>query len=402
MIWKAEPEKVLRFITDNFELLRDLYRAQLADNVVHTVDFDRLARHTGEVTTRRLFEYKLLQRQYDDIRLSEPLRAFLAYLLNEYKPLLPEELEKYRLSLDELYERISQPGDNDPVLLAERLDALYDEVQRFMENVENNTSQLLRATQQLKSNREQMPYSERIRRARHLIEHYIEPLNRILDVQQPQSIANVLTRISAFVNVERFHAVSPRLGDRFAQLHELLREADRRIVGQSRILTRELLPLLDRLQTESEILTGWLYFLERPFQRPAPPMPARRHLSLTGRTIGSELRLFLQQFVERPPAVLLPESAATASNANGAYFDRRAYRSQLDAALPLDDYFRWCGETLYERETQPSTERFFRICSLLFEEGNRYALEFQNARTRVSVDGHQFDMPQIRVTQSTN
>ena len=155
MIWKADPDKVLRFIEENFGLFQQLYRAQLDDNVVAGQAFDEIVRGSGDITVRRMFDYKLLIPQYNDYRLSEPLRQFMAFLLSEFKPLLPEELDKYRISLEELLDRIGGAGKyHSPVLLRERLDALYDEIQRFLDNVESNTGQLLRATQELKTNKD--------------------------------------------------------------------------------------------------------------------------------------------------------------------------------------------------------------------------------------------------------
>ena len=91
MILKADPDKILRFISENFELVRALYLAQLAGNVISREQFNALTRHTGDISINRLFEYKLLTEQYDDIRLNEPVRAFLAFLISEFRPLLPSE-----------------------------------------------------------------------------------------------------------------------------------------------------------------------------------------------------------------------------------------------------------------------------------------------------------------------
>jgi hypothetical protein len=399
MIWKADPDKVLRFIEENFDLFRRLYRAQLDDNVVAGQDFDQMVRGSGDVTVKRLFEYKLLIPQYNDYRLSEPLRQFLGFLLSEFKPLLPEELEKYRVSLEELLDRIAGVDKyQNPVLLRERLDALYDEVQRFLDNVESNTGQLLRATQELKTNKDQMTFSERVRKARHLIEHYIDPLSRILDVHNPESIANVLTRISGAVNQARFVASEPRIADRYTQLHDLLRVADRRMVDQSRIITRELLPLIERLQRESEILNGWVYFLERPFHREVPRLPKRHAFSLLGDSMETEVQFFLEQFIKRPAAVVLNTDASPPAS-TGSYFDRRAYLKRLDRALPVDDYFGWCHEALQTFEDRPSRTRFFRICSLAFEEGERLQMIFSEDRAQVAVDGVSFIMPRVAVTR---
>lgn len=397
MIWKADPDKVLRFLEENFELFRLLYQAQLDDNVVSGQTFEILVRGYSEVTVKRILEYKLLIPQYNDYRLSEPLRQFLGFLMSAYKPLLPEELDKYRVSMEELLDRIS--GSNsatNPILLRERLDALYDEVQRFLDNVESNTGQLLRATQELKTNVDQLTYSERVQKARHLIEHYIEPLSRILDVHQPASIANVLTRMSTSVNHARFLETEPRISDRYTQLHDLLRAADQRMVEQSRLLTRELLPMIERLKRESETLNGWMFFLERPFHRPVPRLPKRHAFSLLGHTIDKELQFFLEQFIRRPQAMVV-RTGSGLQVSRQAYFDRRIYWAKLKGSLPVPDYFEWCYQMLHGDEARPTRARFFRLCSLAFEEGDQLELKFDQERTRLNVDGVVMELPKVQV-----
>ncbi|MCB9266656.1 MAG: hypothetical protein H6558_16645, partial [Lewinellaceae bacterium] len=156
MILKADPDKVLRFLVENFELVRSLYLAQLEGNVISREQFNALTKHTGDISINRLFEYKLLSEQYEDIRLNDPVRAFLAFLISEFKPLLPSELEKYRTSFVELFTAVQECPEGEQPILLEQLQALYDEVQRFLENVENNTGQLLRETQHLKANKDKM------------------------------------------------------------------------------------------------------------------------------------------------------------------------------------------------------------------------------------------------------
>jgi hypothetical protein len=397
MILKAAPDKALRFLEDNFALLRSLYRWQLEHNFISQEQFNRLTREKADVVVKRLLDYKLLLPQADGFRLNEPVRAFLAFLLNEFKPLLPEELAKYRLAFEALYTRIQENRDGDVLILAERLDALYQELRQFLGNVESNTSQLLKNSQYLKANKGEIPYSDRVRRARHLIEHYIEPLNRILDVQQPASIANLLTQISAYINVQRFEHPHSGIRQRLERLHELLREAEARIVRQSHIVTRELLPLIERLQTESEILSGWLHFLERPFLHRLPEMPARRLFSLTGQNIGVGLELFLQQFERRPADIVLQETETAALDEEQIYFNRRRYHNALMEALPIDNYFRWCYRSMQEHEAMPSKERFLKIASLLFEEAEQLEISFSEQRIQLVVGGKSFDLPVIRV-----
>ncbi|MCO6480318.1 MAG: hypothetical protein J5I94_27000, partial [Phaeodactylibacter sp.] len=391
MILKADPNKVLRFIVENFELVRSLYLAQLEGNVISREQFNALTKHTGDISINRLFEYKLLTEQYDDIRLNEPVRAFLAFLISEFKPLLPSELEKYRTSFSELFTAVQEiPEEGEQPILLEQLEALYDEVQRFLENVENNTGQLLRETQHLKANKDKMEYGERIRRARHLIEYYIAPLNSILDLQHSESIASLLGQISAYANRERLVHGYQLARDRFGQLHELLRGGNERILRQSRILSRELLPLIERLQTESEILSGWLFFLERPFRHDVPSFTTRSYRNFFGSSMGANVALFMEQFVQRAEAVILQEEEIAAVDRHEVLFDRQLYVESLREQLPVGDFFGWCRERLYQNEQLPSTERFLKICSIVFEDSEQYEAEFTGRRIEIELEDFVF------------
>jgi len=402
MILKAAPDRVLRFLEDNFELFRQLYRVQLEHSFISKTVFERLTQDKADVIVKRTLDYKLLVPQSGGFRFNEPVRGFLALLLNEFKPLLPEELAKYRSAFRSLFERIQEYRDGDILILAERLDAFYQELLEFLENVESNTSQLLRNSQYLKANKGEMTYSERVRQARHLIEHYIEPLNRILDVKRKDSIANLLNGISAYLNVERFNHPHSGIRQRLERLHELLRDAERKILRQSHVVTRELLPLIERLQTESEILSGWLYFLERPFLHEVPDMPARRLFSLTGSSIGVGLELFLQQFEHRPEDIVLRESETEAIDSQQVYFNRQYYQQALEESLPLPNYFAWCYERMQEHEAVPSRERFLKIGSLLFEESEQYEAVFTGGRLRLQVEGVIYDLPVMEVGNRGN
>mgnify|MGYP006266848739 CR=1 FL=1 len=402
MILKAAPDKALRFLEDNFELFRALYRLQLDHNIISREQFGLATADKADVIVKRMLDYKLVVNQPNGYRINEPVRAFLAFLLNESKPLLPEELTKYRQAFRELFQRIQEFRDEDILILAERLDAFYQELQQFLENVESNTGQLLRSSQYLKANKGEMAYSERIRRARHLIEYYIEPLNSILDIQRKEAITNLLNQVSAYVNVERFSHPHSGIRQRFERLHELLRDAEGRILRQSHVVTRELLPLIERLQTESEILSGWLYFLERPFLHEVPTVPARRLFSLTGSNVGVSLELFLQQFERRPADIVLKAEEAEPVDTRRVYFNRRQYQRALESDLPLDNYFQWCYAMMNRYEAMPSTERFLKIGSLLFEEADQYDAEFSEERVAVRIDGAVFNLPVMAVRRKAS
>ena len=92
-------------------------------------------------------------------------------------------------------------------------------------------------------------------------------------------------------------------------------------------------------------------------------MPARRKFSITGSNIGASLHLFLQQFERRPKEIVFNEAETKSINRQHLYFDRKRYQKQLQAALPVSNYFSWCLDIMHQYEQMPDTERFLNLAS---------------------------------------
>jgi len=397
MIYKAEPDKVLRFVQDNFNLLRELYRLQLRDSIVSQDAFQALTTYQGEVIKKRLFDYKLLTERNGDYRLTEAVRQFLGFLLNEFKPLLPAQLRRYQISLGDLFGLLQTTPASQEDLLLERQEHLYDEILSFLDNVAGNTSQLLRKTQRLKSNKRQLSYPERVHQARHLIEHYIQPLNQILNHQNENSITRLLWRMGERMILEKIATHSPTIQERYEQLDDLLRSANEHLLRQSRIITRELLPLLERLQRESEVLNGWLFFLESPLLRPVPDFTKPSRYPTFSDQTESEVRFFLEQFANRQEGILISVAGAATENSLPRFFDSRTYARRLQAALPVANYFQWCIDTLQQYESQLDAQHFIQLASLVFDETANYTLLFSESRVRLQLAGITYLAPVIEV-----
>ena len=396
MILKAEPDKILRFVRDNFSTLSALYRVQLRDGSISQDDFEGLTRFHADIIKKRLFDYKLLSEQYGDYRLTEAVRQFLGFLLNEFKPLLPAQLRRYKTSLEDLFTLLQGTAQDKSDVMEERQEHLYDEILSFLDNVAGNTNQLLRKTQRLKRNKQQLNYPDRIRKARHLIEHYIAPLNQILDHRNPESITSLLWRMNQRVNLEKLSAHAPGVQSRYAQLDDLLRSTNDHLLRQSRIITRELLPLLERLKRESEVLNGWLYFLESPFLRPIPDFAKSVRYPAFSDQTETEVRFFFEQFVHRQEQI----SLAVGQEENldkPAFFNAQFYQNQLQEALPITNYFSWCATTMNQYEEVVDPDHFIQLCSLVFDETEEYTLEFSSEKTTLQLGAQHYWAPVIKV-----
>lgn len=397
-MFKAPPDRILRFVSDNFELLGDLYRLELREHIIPADQFARMTQFRSEIATQRLFDYKLLRSYGGDYRLTERVAGFLSFLLNEFRPLLPAQINRFYQSLLDLFNLIQSNPDTEGTLLADRLEQLYNEVLRLDDNVSGNTAQLLKETEALKTKKRHLEYRERVRRARHLIEHYVEPLNRILDLQHPQSVASLLQTIQRYANMARLGDYPPHILDRFEQLHRLLYQVNGGLLRQSGIIARELLPFIDRMRRESEVLNGWLYFLEEPMLRPVPDEMPRINISVRGDQVGPDFQLFLQQ--ARPSQERLQLQAGAFSqptNQPVILFDRRAYQQQLQRAVPLDNFLGWCQKALSNSELPMDLDHFIQLCNLLFDERPTFQIHFHEERIQLSVGTVHLDAPRIEL-----
>ncbi|MBI3233581.1 MAG: hypothetical protein HYZ42_06000, partial [Bacteroidetes bacterium] len=279
------------------------------------------------------------------------------------KPLLPETIEKYNSSISKLYQKIVEGIDGDTQILKLRVTELGTEIKAFFELVERNTIGLLKETRIIKANVEKIDYREKIIRASRWIEEYIVPLNRILDVNHSESVANKLHTIGQFINTKRLSFADEQLRLQFEQLYHLIISINDGLLKQSKIITTELLPLIDRIRTESMILTGWIEFLDNPekYATPALLRPVRDFGY--SNNIYLNTKEFFEQFTKEDIVYL--EDVRTEKEK--WIFNKKFYKKKLQSDLPVKDFFVWCGQTLTEEYKTIELTKLFELVGLVFE-----------------------------------
>ncbi|MBL7942500.1 MAG: hypothetical protein JNM00_07025, partial [Flavobacteriales bacterium] len=331
----------------------------------------------------------------EDFEMRDAYFKMMEFLLLEFKPLLPETIEKYMLSISELHlkirKSIAQQSDRD--ILQERVKNLNQQIREFVDMVEKNTWRLLNETRDLKSNIERIEYREKVHKASFWIEYYILPLNKILDVNHAESIAQKLLEISEFANRRRLDFEDETVRTEFEKLYVQLIQTNGDLLRQSKILTNELLPLLERIRTESLILTGWIEFLRNPYKANTPPMLKTSRGLVYAKDMLYKVREFFQQF-EHPENVYLEED-------NDPFdkwiFDREMYKGKLNAELPVTDFFNWCVKELGTSFSEIETEKFFAMTGLIFDEEFSIEYNTEGARTNIRTTTSKLTVPMLRI-----
>lgn len=360
---RAEPRTILRFLLENFEALRDIYECQLADGIVKKEILKTICGNYGTNIQSQLLEYKILRAIDDDFEFHSVYQNLIEFIISEFKPLLPETIEKYNSSISKLFQKIVEGIDGDTHILKLRVTELGTEIKAFFELVERNTIGLLKETRVIKANVEKIDYREKIIRASRWIEEYIVPLNRILDVNHSESVANKLHTIGQFVNTKRLSFADEQLRLQFEQLYHLIISINDGLLKQSKIITTELLPLIHRIRTESMILTGWIEFLDNPekYATPALLRPVRDFGYSDN--IYLNTKEFFEQFTKED-IVYLDDDRAEKEK---WIFNKKFYKNKLQSDLPVNDFFVWCGQTLTEEYKTIELAKFFELVALVFE-----------------------------------
>lgn len=393
---KSEPKSILQFMASHYDLLRDLFDIQVKNNIITKEALNISIESYDKNIREQLTEYQILVEQNDDFAFNEPYLILFEFIHQKFKPLLPEEIEHFGEAIRTLFLKIKEGINEDKNILLERIEALSIQIKRFTNAIVNNTKSLLAESKELKANNKKIDYQEKIQKARYLIENYISPLNTILDVNHSQSIYNELLNISQFTNIKRFDYIDESIRREFEKLYHLLRQVVKDLNSQSIILTNELLPLIDRIKTESEYLRGFHFYLTNGncYKEIKPPkifVPIRDNIY--NRFIYENTKEYFEQFKHEDEIIVVEDS----QQISDWVFDKLKYKESLNKNLPIEDFFKWCESSIRQESENFSFDHFFMVTSLLFEDDYEISVHKDGKNISVSNENSELVMPKLTI-----
>ena len=388
-------------MANHFDLLRQLFDIQVKNEIILKNQVNDTLHEFESDIENQLFEHKILVQQNDDYVINEPYFVLFEFVLQQFKPLLPEEIEKYGQSIRTLFLNIKEGINNDKNILLDRIEALSNEIKKFKNAVTNNTISLLNESRELKANNRKIEYQEKVQKARYLIEYYIIPLNTILDLNHSQSIYNELLAISQFSNNKRFDYSDESIRRQFEKLYNLLRQVVKDISQQSTILSNELLPLLDRIKTESEYLQGFIYYLTNMncYKGIKPPILFNTTRdNLYNPYIYENTKEYFEQFKNEEDVFIEEEP----TDIEQWIFNKSEYKSKLNSKLPVTDFFSWCKDAIEHEKADFDIDSYFMVTSLIFEEEYEVQQDEERRSITIKTKRGEFIMPKLQINQIKN
>jgi hypothetical protein len=390
---KAEPRTILSFLHANFDVVKDLFSYQIADGLITKEVYDMLIQKHGHTMNIRLREYRVIRSLGSDYEMRDVYFKLMEFLMFEFKPLLPETIEKYKGSISELFLKIRKYENQDRDILQERIKNLSHQVREFVDLVERNTFRLLAETRELKSNIDRIEYREKVQKASFWIEYYILPLNRILDVKHSESVTSTVLDVSEYANRRRLDFQDETIRMEFEKLYSQLIQTNTDLLRQSKVLVNELLPLLERIRTESLILTGWIEFLRNPYKMDTPPLLKGTRTMVYAKDMLYKVREFFEQF-SVSDYVTLEDGVV---DFDKWIFDRELFKGNLTKSLPVNDFFSWCYQELQKDFQDIETDKFFALCGLLFDGDLQIEFPKKAERVTLTTTTSSISLPKIKV-----
>lgn len=391
-----EPISILNFLSRYFDIIRDLFNTQKEEGTIRRETFEIICnRNSAEGIRKTLFRYKIVKQVQDDYELRDVYYNLLEFILFEFRPLLPDEIEKYGQSISELFRKIKEGIHSDRNIFLDRITAISEEVKKFSEAVEKNKIRLLVETRDLKANVKRIDYREKIQRASHWTDHYIVPLNKILDVNHSESIANKLFDISEFANQKRLNFEDETIKTQFERLHKQLIQTSDDLRSNHKTFINELVPLIDRIRTESLIITGWIEFLKQPYKIDTPRIFKRDRINPTSNKIYLTTKEYFELFQSVEDFYVDQDEEPK----QRWIFNKLAYKNRLKNSIPVKDFFSWCNNTL-SQEGEVTNEKLLALMTLLFEEDFNIKESDEFDMIDIKTSNSIFTVPKIQVSRN--
>lgn len=371
---RAEPKTLLRFLLEYFETLQDLFAVQQKNQLISAQQLNEICNKHNNQVQSTLVEYKILKEVNGNFEFAPVFIALLQFVLNEFKPMLPETIEKYNFSITQLFGKIQENIEKEKEVLTASINDMALEISQFNDMIEKNTTALLAETRKLKANLEKIDYREKVIRASRWIEEYIIPMNKILDINHTNSISNKLYELAHYANQRRLIHPDENIRTKFENLYSQLIHTNDGLLREAKILTNELLPLIERIRSESMILTGMILFLKKPYKTPTPPLLKTTRESIISKNMYLNTIEFFAQFTIEDNVYIEEEYDAREK----WLFNKERYLERLQSQLPINNFFYWCTDSLIEEKEDISPDKFFALSSLLFEDNMDVEIEGEN------------------------
>lgn len=366
---------ILNFLLKQYDFVQLAFNSSKPDFIIDSDKFINLINaynssseskiSISKITTDLKFCRQLSTGEY---KLNGNYTTFLEFIFDDFILDLPETLRnRYQTIFNHFTNLQTEINETRIILLVLEI---IKEIENFLNDIGRQTIRLLRDTESLKVNSENhSDFTLRIQKANYWIDEYIIPLNAILNIDHPNSVVHVIFQIQRYTSEKRILAETYKLKREFEKLYASTVNAKTELDQTLSKLTRELLPLLERIKSDSIILSGFYHFIENIDQPenyiiPLPDLLRRTKGNVISKTFYHEAEFYVDQFNYQTPDIFYEEENQEIEWLPDASY----FKEQLLKEIEINNFYQWCFDSLKEHTDIITLSKFFVVSNLILEE----------------------------------
>jgi hypothetical protein len=371
---RLSGKDLLRFLLNHYDFVQLAFNESKPEFILQPTQLSFLLDQYNSLSETKLNISRLAELKFcrqlstGEYKLNSNYTSFLEFIFDDFVLDLPETLKSRYQAISNNFQ-ILQVTSSEERLIVLILEILKV-IDSFLMDIDGQTIRLLKDTESLKINSENHDdLSYRIAKASYWIDEYIIPLNTILDKDHPGSLVSAIMQVQRYSSEMRILSQSYTLRTEFEKLYACCISAKNELDTTIVKITRELLPLLERIKSDSIILSGFYHFVEnidRPEQYiiPLPKLIRKSKESVISKTFYSEAEFYIDQFNYKPPEILYEEQAEQMEWLP----DASLFKEELIKQGGVDDFYQWCLDQLKKYPAATTLSNYFTISNLLLDE----------------------------------
>ena len=398
---------ILRFLSNHYEFVHSAFDIGKPDFVIEQERFDTLVDEYNvnsktKISHSDLFDLKFCRKlPTGEYKISGVYTAFLEFIFDDFVLDLPETIKNRYLTITSNFTNLKTTTDEQKIILY--ITEIIKETEDFLNDIQRQTYRLLRDTESLKNNAE--TYTDltiRLQKANYWIDEYISPLNAVVNREHPDSLYSEISNIQNYASEKRFVADTYKLQRWFEKLYGSAVNTKSELDQTIGKLTRELMPLLERIKTNSLILSGFYHFVENidtpeDYIIPLPNFLKRERSKVLSKNFDADANFFIDQFNYKPPQISYIETIEEQEWLP----DTNHFKELLLKENGSDNFYQWCYDILQDYTNEITLSKFFNVSNMVLEED--LGIEYNNdSRLEIQLSDAILKMPKIKIYELSN
>ncbi|GHU93763.1 hypothetical protein FACS1894156_1080 [Bacteroidia bacterium] len=393
---------ILGFLLKHYEFVHSAFDIGKPDFVIEQERFDTLVNEYNtssetKISVSKLMDYKFCRKQpTGEYKISGVYTAFLEFIFDDFVLDLPETIKNRYLTITSNFTNLQTTTDENKIVLY--ITEIIKETEDFINDIQRQTYRLLRDTESLKVNADNFTdLTIRIHKANYWIDEYIVPLNTVVNREHPGSLYFAISNIQNYSSEKRFSADTITLRRWFEKLYGSAVNTKSELDQTIGKLTRELMPLLDRIKTNSLILSGFYHFIENidtpeNYSIPLPNFLRRERNRILSKNFEAEATFFIDQFNYKAPQISYIEETEEIE----CLPDTNHFKEFLLQESGSENFYQWCFDVLQTYTSEITLSKYFSVSNMVLEED--LEIEYNNdSRFEIQLADAILKMPKIKV-----